>query len=279
MNFPIGIVINAEEINEKNLAALKNLEFNNLSIFFWETLGNIDIHKLADQISKYEINISSLSFFGNPLDTTEKGNEIRNGWKTLIKYSHLFGAPFVTGFAGRLKGKSIPDSISTWNAVFSEMLSLCYESNCKGILFENCRMGDKWSNGRWNIAINPDAWELMIESLEDDKLGLQWEPCHQISAFVDPVEQLKNWIKYIKHIHGKDGHIDTALLKSKGLYGLVNPFSYKLPGEGDTSWEKIIEILKKNNYSNSIDIELQNENIMDNLEKIIKSKNYLSQFE
>ena len=47
-------------------------------------------------------------------------------------------------------------------------------------------MDGNWASGDWNIAHNPDAWELMFDALPDDNLGLEWEPCHQLVYLIDP---------------------------------------------------------------------------------------------
>ena len=47
-------------------------------------------------------------------------------------------------------------------------------------------MDGNWASGDWNIAHNPDAWELMFNELPDDNLGLEWEPCHQLVYLIDP---------------------------------------------------------------------------------------------
>ena len=275
MSVEIGAVINANEITTTNINKIKAAGFNTVNIFFWESLEEINLNNLARIMNDCEMPVSCLSIFGNPLREDHKGEEIQSAWKTLIKSSSLFKNPYVSGFAGRKLGKSVPDSILDWKIFFSNLLEYSYKKNSKGILFENCRMGDTWKDGKWNIAINPDAWDLMFNELNDEKLGLQWEPCHQVGAFVDPIKQLENWITKIKHIHGKDGKIDYKLLKEKGYFGKEKVFNYTLPGCGDTCWQAIFEILNKYNYSGTVDLEFQGESFIENLLKAEKSLKYL----
>jgi sugar phosphate isomerase/epimerase len=273
----IGSVINAKEITLQSINQIKAAGFKTINIFFWESLEEIDLNNLAKIMDECEMPVSCLSIFGNPLREDLKGEQIRQAWKTLIKSSSLFGDPYVSGFAGRKCGESVDDSILSWKIFFSELLDYGYKKNAKGILFENCRMGDTWKNGKWNIAINPDAWNLMFDEINDEKMGLQWEPCHQVEAFIDPIKQLSKWMPKIKHIHGKDGKIDYDLLKEKGFFGKNKVFEYTLPGSGDTSWQTIFEILDKNNYKGTVDLEFQGESFIQNLNKAKMSLKYLQQ--
>ena len=61
------------------------------------------------------------------------------------------------------------------------------------IAFENCAMGGNWATGDWNIAHNPDAWEMMFNAVPSDNLGLEWEPCHQLVYLIDPLPQIRKW--------------------------------------------------------------------------------------
>ena len=275
MSISIGAVIDAHELNDESLLQLKSAGFVTLDIFFWESLDGIDIGKLADSVNQSGLTTSCISIFGNPLMDNEQGFESAEGWKQLTSQSRLFGNPYVSGFAGRPTGKSVTESIDTWKEFFSEILDIAHSNGTRGILFENCRMGDSWKKGNWNIAINPDAWELMFNALNDSLLGLQWEPCHQIEAFADPIPQLEQWISRIPNVHGKDGKTDLSTLKRTGLYGKNKPFQPTLPGEGDTDWKALIEVLNAHDYRGSIDLELQGQPFIPNLAEAKASLSYL----
>ncbi|MDD4007307.1 MAG: sugar phosphate isomerase/epimerase [Sphaerochaetaceae bacterium] len=275
MKLRIGAVIAAHEITSDSLKLLKDRGFQDINVFFWETLDGMDIDQLADTIADSGMPVSCISIFGNPLMDSPKGQEISSIWKTLAASAPRFGNPFISGFAGRPTGKSVPDSIPAWKAFFSDILDISYGSGARGILFENCRMGDSWKKGNWNIAINPDAWELMFQAIDDPKIGLQWEPCHQIEAFADPLPQLSTWKKRIMHLHGKDGIIDSALLASKGLYGSQKPFRATLPGSGASDWGKIISIVSQDNCCDSIDLEFQGMPFIPNIAEAERSLSYL----
>ena len=70
--------------------------FESFSITFWQEIGNISVPKLAAEVREalegHDIKISTVSMFGNPLESGELDKKTVAGWKTLIDNAHLFGA-------------------------------------------------------------------------------------------------------------------------------------------------------------------------------------------
>lgn len=198
--------------------------------------------------------ISSLAVFGNPLETDPIDLETLEGWKIAIDNAHLFGSNIVAGFTGRLRGKSIPDSIGRYTEIFGDLAKRAEDKGVK-IAFENCSMGGNWNAGDWNIAHTPDAWELMFDAIASDSIGLEWEPCHQMVELIDPLPQIRQWGKRIYHVHGKDATVFWDVVKKHGIGG-KEPFAFhRTPGFGDTNWVDVISELRRVGYSGSIDIE------------------------
>ena len=123
------------------------------------------------------------------------------------------------------------------------------------IAFENCEMGGNWKSGDWNIAHTPAAWELMFNALPADNLGLEWEPCHQMVKLIDPMPQLRKWVKKIFHLHGKDATILWDVVKEHGINGPQRFAFHRTPGFGDSNWTDIISELRRGGFKGSIDIE------------------------
>ncbi|NLE16334.1 MAG: sugar phosphate isomerase/epimerase [Spirochaetales bacterium] len=271
MSIALGALVSAHELDKETLKLLKKLGFETLSISFWETLGEIDLDALAAEVHTSGLEVAALSIWGNPLQKEETAE----GWKRLISGASRFGDPFVTGFAGRVPGSSVEDSLESWKALFSELLDLAHQNNCKGLLMENCRLGDTWKQGKWNIAINDDAFNLLFSMLADERLGLEWEPCHQVEAFVDPVAQLSRWLDRIKHIHGKDARVDWEALKTFGLFAKRKAIHTTLPGMGDTDWHALCSLLEEGGYQGSIDLETTGSSFFEDLEGKGKALSYL----
>ncbi|KRG11772.1 sugar phosphate isomerase/epimerase family protein [Lederbergia galactosidilytica] len=231
--------------------------FESFSLTFWQTTGSVDLSELAKQvkeiIAEKDIIISSLSVFGNPLTGEGNNADTLKSWERLIDIAPEFGTDLVTGFTGRMPG-SIDQSIPRFAEVFGELTDRAKDKGVK-IAFENCDMGGSWETGDWNIAHNPQAWEMMFNAVPKENIGLQWEPCHQMVSLIDPIPQLRKWIGKIFNVHGKDATIAWDIVKEYGIHGPKQFVWHRTPGFGDTNWTDIISILRQHGYKGSIDIE------------------------
>jgi sugar phosphate isomerase/epimerase len=232
--------------------------FESFSLTFWQTIGAVDLKALAARVREALGDsgaiISSLALFGNPLDTTPIDEESRQGWEALIDNAHLFGASVICGFAGRLRGKPVPESMPRYKQVFGELAKRAADKGLK-LAFENCPMGGDWQRGDWNIAFNPDAWKLMFDALPADNIGLEWEPCHQMGQLIDPMAQLREWAPKFYHLHGKDGTLMWDVVKRYGITSAHAYHYHRTPGFGDCNWTDIITELRLAKFVGSIDIE------------------------
>ena len=116
-------------------------------------------------------------------------------------------------------------------------------------------MGGTWERPSWNIAHSPRAWEMIFNAVPSEAIGLEWEPCHQMNSLIDPIPQLRKWIKKVYHVHGKDATIAWDVIHEQGIRGGQTYVWHRTPGFGDTNWSDIITILRQNGYASTIDIE------------------------
>lgn len=264
MNFPtnkeilIGTLAGKGEQTADYIAKILPHGFECFQINFWQGLGGVNLKKLAGEVSRVlegsGSTISSLGMFGNPLESGEPDKETLDGWKKCIDNAHLFGCSIVAGFTGRLRGKSIPDNIPRFKKIFTELARRASDKGVK-IAFENCPMGGNWHTGDWNIAHNPQAWELMFDAVNDANVGLEWEPCHQMCQLIDPMPQLDTWTPKIFHVHGKCATVLTHVVREKGIGGSHEFAFHRHPGFGDCNWTDIISQLRRHGYHGAIDIE------------------------
>ena len=214
--------------------------------------------KLADAVMpvlrEKQIEVSNISVFGNMLEHTEEAEHTRQCFKHAIDTVALFGSNLVTGFTGRETGKSIPDNIGRFREIWLPLTEYAASKGVR-IAFENCLMGGNWNTGNWNIAINPDAWELMFDAVPLDNIGLEWEPCHQMVQLIDPLPQIREWGKRFFHIHGKDATIRRDVIAKHGFLGREEACWHRTPGFGDSNWTDIISELRLASYRGNIDIE------------------------
>jgi sugar phosphate isomerase/epimerase len=255
----IGTMISGNKTNAaERIAEIAHLGFESFEPFFWQTTNGQDLAELGkrcvEAIGDRDIAINALGMFGNPLEDTAIDRETLQGWKDCIDNAHHFGATVVAGFTGRVRGKPLPESLPRYKEVWSELAKRAADKGVK-IAFENCAMDGNWASGDWNIAHNPDAWELMFNELPNDNLGLEWEPCHQLVYLIDPIPQIRKWASRIFHVHGKDATVRWDVIREHGVFGRLPFVQMRTPGFGDSDWVRVISELRLAGYKGAIDIE------------------------
>lgn len=254
----IGTLVQGGEKTPDYIRQILPYGFESFSITFWQTIGATDLKRLAKEVRKVLEGsgavISTVSVFGNPLETQPLDLETVKSWEKLIDSAHLFGTDLVTGFAGRLRDKPLPDSIPRFKEVFGPLAQRAKDKKVR-IAFENCEMGGSWESGDWNIAHTPDAWKMMFDALPCDNLGLEWEPCHQMVKLIDPMPQLREWVGRIFHVHGKCATIQWDIVRKHGVHGARQFAWHRTPGFGDCNWTDIISELRMGGFRGAIDIE------------------------
>jgi sugar phosphate isomerase/epimerase len=239
------------------VSRLVELGFESIEPFFWQVMDK-DLKKLARElkgaIGDADVVIDTLGMFGNPLEDGELDRKTLAGWEALIDNAHLFGAKTIAGFTGRIRGKPLEESLPRFKSVWGKLAKRAADKGLR-LAFENCAMDGNWQSGDWNIAHNPDAWELMFNALPDDNLGLEWEPCHQLVYLIDPIPQVRKWAPKFFHVHGKDATVRWDVIKEHGIFGKYPFVQMRTPGFGDSDWTRIISELRLAGFKGAIDIE------------------------
>ena len=154
----IGTLVDGVKKPEKYIAAILPYGFESFSLMFWGDKATRDLKGTAARIQAVledgNAVISSLTIYDNPSATGETGKTCRAIWRKLIDATPFFGCDVVAGYAGGEPGKSMPDCMKKF--------------------------------GR-NIAICPEAWDLMFNAVPLENVGLEWEPCHQMVQLIDPM--------------------------------------------------------------------------------------------
>ena len=228
--------------------------FESFSLFFWETVEGVAWKEMAGEVNAVLEDtgavISSLGLFCNPLVSETAAGYVAE----CIDAAHLFGCNLVTGFTGRLPDVPIDQCMAAFRKVWKPLAERAADQGVR-IAFENCQMGGDWKRGSHNLAHSPDAWEMLFNEVPMDNVGLEWEPCHQMVALIDPLPQLRKWLGKILHVHGKDATIHWDVIREHGIHG-PKPFAFhRTPGFGDSNWTDIISVLRQGGYEGSIDIE------------------------
>jgi len=67
--------------------------------------------------------------------------------------------------------------------------------------------------------------------------------------------QLREWVKRVFHVHGKDATVYWDVVESSGVFGPEKFAFHRTPGFGDSDWTAIISELRRGGFKGSIDIE------------------------
>lgn len=227
--------------------------FESFELTAWQYLGEVKLAEYAAEVREVigdRAVISSVGIYGNPLQDEKTAKD----WETLIKSARLFGCDVVCGFAGALEDRPVEQSIARFKEVFGRLAAIAADEGVR-IAFENCDMGGTWAAPRFNIAHSPRAWEMMFDAVPGETLGLEWEPCHQMVSFIDPIAQLRKWVGRIYHLHGKDATVAWDVVREQGIRAGVPYLWHRTPGFGDCNWTDIITILRQGGFRGAIDIE------------------------
>jgi sugar phosphate isomerase/epimerase len=228
--------------------------FESFQLFAWGKLPEIDLERSAGEIREAigdKATISSMAMFGNPLQDETTARDFGRCIDAARKH---FNCDIVAGFVGAIDDKPVPDSIPQFRKVWTELAKRA-EANGVRIAWENCDMGGTWQSAKWNIAHASTAWEMLFNEVQSPAVGLEWEPCHHLGSFVDPLPQLRKWLPKVFHLHGKDATVAWDIIREVGIRGGKQFVWHRHPGFGDTNWTDVITILRMAKWRGAIDIE------------------------
>ena len=238
------------------LAQVLKHGFESFEFNWWQHVGDVNLKQLAADTRKVLDEsgtgavVSCLGLYGNPLVDKQTAKD----WARLIDACKFFGCDLVTGFAGRIVDKPVPESMKTFAKVFGPLAKRAAGQGVR-LAFENCDMDGTWQTGDWNIAHAPAAWDMIFEAIPGNNVGLEWEPCHQLGSLIDPLPQLRKYVHKVFHLHGKDATILWDVVRQYGIRGGKQYCYHRTPGFGDTNWTDILSILRMGKFKGAIDIE------------------------
>lgn len=220
------------------------------------------------------IEISSLAYYPNPLDENlVKRQESIEHLYTLIDASKLLKVNMVTTFIGRMPSKTVSENLKEVKKVWTPIIEYAEKNKVK-ISIENCPMlftEDEWPGGQ-NLMTTPSNWRKIFEVIDNDYLGINYDPSHFIWQQIDYIKPLYEFKDKIFHVHYKDIKIYPDKLADVGV--MAPPLEYmspKLPGLGDVDWGKYVSALTDIGYDGYTCIEVEDKAFEKNYEDVKKS--------
>lgn len=260
---------------ERRYAGVTHIDVSNFT--------QADAERVKGLMRQYNINISSLGYYPNPLvaDAEERQTYVEH-IKKVIAASAMLGINTMTTFVGRDPVKTIDDQWGDFEAVWKPLIAFAESQNVR-VGIENCPMlftWDEWPGGK-NLAISPDVWRRMFDAIPSANFGLNFDPSHLIWQHIDYIRCIREFGSKFIHVHAKDTKIDTDLLYQHGIMG-VKWHRPKLPGLGDVNWGSFFSILNDVGYKGPVCIEVEDrayESSQADVERsIVQSRRYLEQF-
>jgi sugar phosphate isomerase/epimerase len=222
------------------------------------TLDKPGAKKIRSMLEQYQLGISSLGYYPNPLHPDAEHRELVIGHlKKVILAAELLETPVVGTFVGRNKDKTLEANWELFEQTWPPIVKFAAEHGVK-LAIENCPMifsNDEWPGGN-NLAISPAVWRKMFEIIPDANFGLNLDPSHLIWQMIDYVRAVYEFKDRLFHVHAKDLRIDYEQLYQRGVVSLGMGWQVpRLPGLGDVNWGKFISALYGAGYDYVVSIE------------------------
>jgi sugar phosphate isomerase/epimerase len=242
-----------------------------------------DASHINELAAKYNVTISGLGYYPNPLaaDPAERDTYIEHIRK-VIAASALLGVNVMNTFVGRDPSKSIEDNWPLFEQLWPPIIEFAEGQGVK-IGIENCPMLfslDEWPGGK-NLAISPEVWRRMFDTIPSPNFGLNYDPSHLIWQHIDYVRAIYEFKDRLVHVHAKDEKIMSDLIYDRGILGLKWHVP-KLPGLGSVNWGQFFSALTDVGYKGPVCIEVEDrayeETLDDRLRSLTQSKRYLEPF-
>ena len=285
---------------EQNMAFAAKNGFDSLEVMCWPVgkaerryagvthidatnFTQADAERVKGLMSQYSVGISSLGYYPNPLtpNADERQTYVEH-IKKVIAASAMIGINVMTTFVGRDPARSIEDQWDDFEAVWKPIIAFAEAQGVK-VGIENCPMLfslDEWPGGK-NLAISPEVWRRMFDSIPSSSWGLNFDPSHLIWQHIDYLRCIREFSDRFVHVHAKDTKINPDLLFERGIMGLKwhDP---KLPGLGDVNWSDFFSTLREVGYDGPVAIEVEDrafESSQADIEhSILLSRDHLKQF-
>jgi sugar phosphate isomerase/epimerase len=232
-----------------------------------------DLTRYKDYAKKRGVEISSLGYYPNPLDSDKEAADtaIEHLYR-LIDASGKMGINLVTTFIGRDKRKTVEENLELYKEVWTPIVRHAEEKGVK-IGIENCPMlytANEWPGGN-NLACTPYIWRKMFELIESDNLGLNYDPSHPYLIQADYIKPVYDFKDKIFHVHFKDIKINRDKLNEYGAFSYPALWhSPKLPGLGGVDFGAFVSALNDIRYNGYACIEVEDKAFESSIEDVKK---------
>jgi sugar phosphate isomerase/epimerase len=239
--------------------------------------------QVRELVRKTGVAISGLGYYPNPLEPDPGHRQVVAGHlRRVIEAAPRLGVPVVNTFIGRDPRLSLEANGPLLREVWPPLVRHAETCGVK-LGIENCPMlfsKDEWPGGK-NLAVSPEVWQMLFETLPSPNLGLNFDPSHLVWQHIDYARCVREFGPRLVHVHAKDTRIDLERLYRRGILGLGWHVA-KLPGLGDVDWGALFAALTDVGYRGAVCIEVEDRayegSLADRQRALRQSKRYLEQW-
>ena len=211
-------------------------------------------------LRKYDMNISGLGYYPNPLDPdVVKSDYHVEHIKKIIRAADALGVKVVNTFVGRDPSRDIAYNLDRFRDVWPTIVAFAETYDVR-IGIENCPMfftRDEWPGGK-NLATTPDIWDHLFEIIPSVHFGLNYDPSHMVWQMMDPLLPVREYSDRFVHVHLKDVKLHRDRLDRVGIMAM--PLEYhspRIPGRGQIDWSAFFEALRSSRFSGDCCLEVE----------------------
>lgn len=229
--------------------------------------GHVDaIHDLC---AKYNVAISALGYYPNPLDPSPAvSKKAIEHLRKVILGAEKLGLTNVNTFIGRDWTRTVDENWPRFLRTWKPLIGFAEAHGIK-IGIENCPMyytQDEWPGGK-NLATTPEIWRRMFNDIPSASFGLNYDPSHFILQFMDPIAPLREFKSKLFHAHAKDVQIRADRLDQVGIFAFPkNWHTPRIPGFGDLDWSRYMAALYEVGYNGPLCVEVEDDTFGPTLE-------------
>jgi sugar phosphate isomerase/epimerase len=263
--------------SERRYAGVSHIDVTNLA--------SSAIDKVKELLAKYQLTISGLGYYPNPLAADRAEAQVyQNHLRAVIDAASALGIGLVNSFVGRDPALSVEANWPRFLEAWRPMVAYAESKSIK-IGIENCPMlftADEWPGGK-NLATTPAVWRRMFHDIPNPNFGLNFDPSHMIWQQMDYIAPIAEFKDRIFHVHAKDARIDRAALDQHGVLSYPKLWhTPKIPGLGDVRWGAFFGALSDAGYTGHVAIEVEDRafegSLESRLESLVISRRYLLQY-
>lgn len=237
-----------------------------------------DLAAFKRVVAEGEVRVASLIYARNVLTSDgAKQVEFTRETRRLLDLAILLGVPQITMSVGARKDWSLEDNIRAsldfWAPLFEEGLQT------------GVRFALEFCPATGNFALGPATWRPLFDAAQSfPNFGLNYDPSHLLWQMIDPYAPLAEFANHILSVHAKDSHVKRDVLAE---HGITTPYRYqetapqgvvenrapwwefRIPGEGDLDWARLLGGLRTGGYRGGVMIELEANAYLGSTERVL----------